>query len=148
MTARLTAILGVGAVAALGLGAATHQTPHNAPQYAAAVTQANIASTICVKGYTATVRPPLSYTAPLKRRLLAALPPTADHNAGDYELDHVVPLEVGGNPRNPANLRLELWPEARAKDLVENRVHQEVCDRQISLAAGRRCFLTDWKACP
>jgi hypothetical protein len=66
----------------------------------------------------------------------------------DYELDHVVPLEVGGNPTNRANLVLQLWPEARLKDATENRVHREVCAHQITLAAGRRCFVTGWRKCP
>src|ERR1035437_3182978 len=33
-----------------------------------AVTQATIGMTICVSGWTTTVRPPTSYTTPLKRR--------------------------------------------------------------------------------
>lgn len=36
-----------------------------------AVTQANINDTICVPGWTATVRPPESYTERLKRRQIA-----------------------------------------------------------------------------
>lgn len=145
---RALVILGIGAVAALGLGAAAHQGGHKTPQYSSAVTQANVDATICVKGYSASVRPPLSYTAPLKRRLLAALPTGVSHNPADYELDHLVPLEVGGDPSNPKNLVLQLWPEARAKDAVENRVHREVCAHQITLAAGRRCFVIDWRTCP
>ena len=35
------------------------------------VTQANIKSTICKKGYTASVRPPESYTEPLKKKGIA-----------------------------------------------------------------------------
>lgn len=36
------------------------------------VTQATIAVTICRRGWTASVRPPESYTEPLKRELMAA----------------------------------------------------------------------------
>src|SRR5438132_9110624 len=57
-----------------------------------AVTQANIKSTICVQGYTKTIRPPVSYTNPLKFRLMASYgqngPPSA------YELDHLISLEL------------------------------------------------------
>src|ERR1700736_1323086 len=35
------------------------------------VTQANIQTTICVQGFTKTIRPPVSYTNPLKMRLMA-----------------------------------------------------------------------------
>jgi hypothetical protein len=114
-----------------------------------AVTQGNIHQTICVKGYTAKVRPPLSYTAPIKRSEWMA----AGHpgKISDYELDHIVPLEVGGAPRNQANLALQAWagPQgAHAKDLVENRVHDKVCAGTVTLAAGQRCFLVDWTHCP
>jgi len=37
----------------------------------AAVTQANIHQTICVSGWTATVRPPTSYTTQLKKKQIA-----------------------------------------------------------------------------
>src|SRR5712691_1466056 len=45
------------------------------------VTQANINATICVQGYTRTIRPPVSYSNPLKTRLMASYgqisPPSA-----------------------------------------------------------------------
>lgn len=110
------------------------------------VTQDNIGSTICVKGYTATVRPPLSYTAPIKRRLWTELGKPG--KLSDYELDHNVPLEVGGAPEDLANLWLEPIVQARRKDKVENRVHTLVCNGTITLAAGQQCFITDWRKCP
>src|SRR5581483_11403862 len=61
------------------------------------VTQSNIATTICVRGWTATVRPPETYTTTLKVRQLAALA-YADQNPADYEEDHIIPLELGGAP--------------------------------------------------
>jgi hypothetical protein len=97
-----------------------------------AVTQATIHSTICVKGWTATVRPPLSYTSRLKRQ---QLPKGASMRA--FEEDHVMPLELGGAPRDPANL----WPvpivRAKADDKWENRLHASVCDGSMTLAAAR-----------
>lgn len=116
--------------------------------YNPAVTQATIDTTICRSGYSASVRPPTSYTGPIKRAMVAALPPTADHNVSDYELDHVVALEDGGAPRARLNLILQLWPEARAKDAVEDRVHRAICAHQMSLAAGRQCLVIDWRSCP
>ena len=71
-----------------------------------AVTQANIQQTICERGYTKTIRPPVSYTEPLKRRQLREYG-YADQHIWHYEEDHLVPLEVGGAPRDPRNL----WPE-------------------------------------
>lgn len=113
------------------------------------VTQVNIGSTICKSGWTATIRPPLSYTAPIKRALWAA---SGRHGKlSDYELDHWVPLEVGGAPRDPANLVLQPWvgpTGAHAKDGVENRVKAEVCAGKLTLAVGEQCFLVDWRRCP
>jgi hypothetical protein len=107
------------------------------------VTQANIHQTICVRGWTATVRPPVSYTNALKRRQLG---PGKD--PANFEEDHIVPLEVGGNPTFEGNLTPQPWPEARVKDKVENRVNREVCAGTITLAVGQQCFITDWRACP
>lgn len=112
-----------------------------------AVTQADIDTTICVRGWTRTVRPPESYTEPLKRRLIRAYG-YADRELRDYELE---PLELGGAPGNPKNL----WPEphvaqggwgSRTKDRLENKLHRLVCSGQLSLAAARRMIATNWIA--
>jgi hypothetical protein len=54
-----------------------------------------------------------------------------------YEEDHLIPLELGGAPRNPKNL----WPEPRAQakrsDPVETKLKRQVCKRQITLARAR-----------
>ena len=72
------------------------------------VRQANVQETICVSGYTATVRPSTTYTNGVKAKLLRELGlPPAD--AAKYELDHRIPLAQGGHPRNPHNLALQLW---------------------------------------
>ena len=54
-----------------------------------AVTQANIHETICVRGYTRTIRPPERYTEGLKRRQLARYG-YADHAIWHYEEDHLL----------------------------------------------------------
>jgi hypothetical protein len=59
-----------------------------------AVTQATVHSTICVSGYTATIRPPWSVTSKVKTEMAAE-----QHvSVADVILDHVVPLEGGGAP--------------------------------------------------
>jgi len=70
------------------------------------VTQANIQQTICKSGWTATIRPPVSYTNNLKTEGIAAYG-YSDSKLKDYEEDHFIPLEIGGNPTDPKNL----WPE-------------------------------------
>ena len=95
-----------------------------------AVTQAKLHRTICRSGYTRTVRPPESVTAPEKRASMAAY---GDHgSAHDYEYDHLVSLELGGAANDPRNL----WPEPggvpNPKDKVENRLHKLVCNGSLS----------------
>ncbi len=102
------------------------------------VRQSNIGSTICVPGYTDTVRPPESYTAGLEPRLIRSY--GLAFGPSGSELDHLVSLELGGAPADVRNL----WPEeyqgrrgATDKDVLENRLHAEVCDGQISLAKAQ-----------
>jgi hypothetical protein len=99
------------------------------------VTPATLDSTICVPGYTATVRPPVSYTGPLKTRLMAAHHYTDSQS--DYELDHLIPLELGGAPGDPGNLWLSRQPQARSDDKQENALRAEVCNGSIDLAAAQ-----------
>ncbi|MGH8261112.1 MAG: hypothetical protein ACREUG_15630, partial [Steroidobacteraceae bacterium] len=115
-----------------------------------AVTQANIAETICRRGYTKTIRPPRKYTERLKRRQIRAYRYT-DRRLRDYEEDHLVSLEIGGSPSDPRNL----WPEPRhvvggwgsqTKDRLENRLHRAVCQGRLPLAAAQRAIAHDWIA--
>lgn len=112
------------------------------------VTQENIHRTICVHGWTRTVRPPERYTERLKRRQILQYGYT-DHSLRDYEEDHLVPLELGGSPASPENL----WPEPRhvvggwgshAKDRLENRLRHLVCRGRLSLASARRRIAANW----
>jgi hypothetical protein len=104
------------------------------------VTQANIHQTICVRGWTATIRPPVSYTGALKRRLARE----QGVSTRDFELDHFQPLELGGAPRDPLNLWLEPWGQARKTDQEENRLRREVCAGQETLARAQH-EMADWK---
>lgn len=113
-----------------------------------AVTQETIGSTICVSGWTATVRPPSSYTTSLKRSQLKALG-YADQDLTHYEEDHFLNLGIGGDPRSTLNL----WPEpiksAHVKDAEEHELQVDVCrpagdPRRITLAAAQAKMRTDW----
>jgi hypothetical protein len=112
-----------------------------------AVTQSTIRTTICVPHWTATVRPPTSYTNRLKDQGIAAYG-YADRSLRDYEEDHLIPLAVGGSPRSPKNL----WPEryagtwgARVKDRLERFLQVRVCDGAIRLSKAREAFKS-WEA--
>jgi hypothetical protein len=110
------------------------------------VTQENLQTTICVRGYTKTVRPPVAYTDSLKKQQISAYG-YADTNPADYEEDHLVPLELGGHPTDPKNL----WPQPRngaypaaAKDLLENALHAKVCSGLVTLAAAQTAIARYW----
>jgi hypothetical protein len=110
------------------------------------VTPSTIDSTICVSGWTATVRPPTSYTNALKKQGISDYG-YSDTNMSDYEEDHLIPLELGGAPRDPRNL----WPEPHAgaknaysKDSVENRLKKAVCDGEVSLAPAQQAIARNW----
>lgn len=112
------------------------------------VTQANIQQTICVQGWTATIRPPQAYTDALKQKGIGDYG-YEDQRLADYEEDHLIPLELGGDPRDPANL----WPEPRRsiatpgaedKDKVENYLRGQVCAGHLSLVDAQSGISADW----
>ena len=106
-----------------------------------AVTQADIRSTICKKGWTATVRPPESQTERFKFDV--AYPAYRTPQSERTELDHLVPLELGGS-----NDATNLWPESpptpNPKDKVENALNAAVCDGRVKLAAAQAAIAADW----
>jgi hypothetical protein len=110
-----------------------------------AVTQANIGSTICVSGWTKSIRPPASYTDKLKLAQMAKLGLSGDPHA--FEEDHLISLEIGGNPTDPNNLWPQPWhgpANAHHKDRLENLLHKLVCSHRIALDAAQREISLDW----
>lgn len=70
------------------------------------------------------------------------------HFSGQYEVDHLVSLELGGS-----NDIANLWPEAadpnpgfHQKDEVENYLHEQVCSGAISLQEAQQEIATNWQA--
>lgn len=110
------------------------------------VTQQNIRQTVCVKGYTKTIRPPMYYTNQLKKEQIQEAG-YQDTNPQHYEEDHLVPLSVGGHPTDRRNLwpqpRLSQW-NADRKDELEYALYQGVCHQEISLSAAQQAFATNW----
>ncbi len=101
-----------------------------------AVTPETIRSTICRRGWTRTVRPPVSYTNALKQRQLRQYglrgPPSS------FQEDHLISLELGGNPTDPRNLWPEPYPRAAAVDRIENELNARVCAGSLTLADAQR----------
>ena len=67
----------------------------------AATDLANIGSTICQSGYTASVRPPEDITNAEKSASALAYGYTGSFQTAEY--DHLIPLELGGDPNAPAD---------------------------------------------
>jgi hypothetical protein len=109
-------------------------------------TQANIHSTICKSGWTGRVRPPERVTNKIKQQLL----PLYNHHTDNplhFELDHLIPLEIGGAPSDTHNL----WPQpyvgewgARKKDVLEKKLNSLVCAGTITLRQAQSAIRTDW----
>ena len=100
------------------------------------VTQATIHSTICITGWTKTIRPPVDYTNRLKREQMAAwqLPGTP----ADYQEDHLISLGIGGHPTDPRNLWPEPRPHAEEVDAIERDLRLAVCAGKLTLAAAQK----------
>ena len=111
------------------------------------VTQDTIGTTICRRGYTATVRPPVSVTGPIKTERMAAYGESGVRKS-DIELDHLIPLELGG-----ASTVANLWPEPRrgplgaaTKDELESALNARVCSGSVTLAAAQQAIASNWEA--
>jgi hypothetical protein len=100
------------------------------------VTQANIRATVCRHGWTDTIRPPTSYTNALKTKQMRQYHETG--SLSDYQEDHLISLELGGNATDPRNLWPEPYPRAAEVDQIENELNGEVCSGQLTLAQAQQ----------
>ena len=115
------------------------------------MTEATLGQTICKPGWTATIRPDLSA---MKRAQIAAGVNlrNEDRNPNDYELDHRLPLELGGSPADPGNLSLEFaddptpgQPFHNRKDDAETPAKHRVCSGE-PLRQAQMEFVKRWLA--
>jgi hypothetical protein len=100
------------------------------------VTQANIKQTICAHGWTRTVRPPVEYTNALKVKQMRAYRELG--SPADYQEDHLISLELGGDPTDPRNLWPEPYPRAAQVDQIENDLNAKVCSGALTLAEAQQ----------
>lgn len=97
---------------------------------------------ICQAGYTKKVR---HVSGKVKEQVYGEYG-IRHHRSGEYEIDHLVPLEIGG-----ANDIKNLWPQpyqgawnAHQKDKLENALHRRVCAGTLSLEQAQREVAADW----
>jgi len=110
------------------------------------VSPSNIDTTACQKGGSRTVRPPVSYTNRIEHIVM--------HQYGydredihAFELDHLIPLSLGGAPDDPKNLSPEPHVgdgTADDKDALEAQLHHLVCDCKSPLAEPQSAIRTNW----
>jgi len=101
---------------------------------------------ICVAGYTKTVR---NVPTAVKDAVYASYG-IGQHAPGEYEMDHLISLELGGS-----NSVRNLWPQsyqtspwnAHVKDQLENRLHADVCSGKLNLTAAQQDIARNWIAC-
>ena len=98
---------------------------------------------ICVSGYTKTVR---SVSTSLRKKVFAEYKIDYPQPYGSYEVDHLIPLALGGD-NSIANLFPEAqnpYPGFKEKDVVENYLHEEVCKGNIALSVAQEQIAKDW----
>jgi hypothetical protein len=54
-----------------------------------------------------------------------------------YQEDHLISLELGGNPTDPRNLWPEPYTRASDVDKIENQLNAELCDGRLTLAQAQ-----------
>lgn len=101
---------------------------------------------ICAKSFrTAPFR---KTTKTMKKAVCAAYGVKPCPHARALEIDHLLPLELGG--RDDAR---NLWPQPakprpgfHEKDALENYLHAEVCAGHLSLSTAQYQIMTNWYA--
>lgn len=110
-----------------------------------AVTQDNIDNTICRPGYARSARPAYAITGPLKRRMMDAQHP--GERMADYELDHLIPISIGGAPFDMRDLWLQPrqgQANAGDKNVLAYVLWRLVCTHQVPLATAQHEISHDW----
>ena len=98
---------------------------------------------LCTPGYARAVR---DVPVEVKREVYAEYGIT-DHEPGEYEIDHLISLELGGS-----NSIKNLWPQsyktqpwnAHVKDALEDELHRLVCAGQLDLKTAQHDISTHW----
>jgi hypothetical protein len=103
------------------------------------------AAIVCMSGYAKSVR----HVSGKVKAMVYAEYGIATHASGEYEVDHLISLELGGS-----NDIKNLWPEsyhsepwnAHVKDKLEDRLHEMVCSGRMRLEDAQQAIARDWIA--
>ena len=104
----------------------------------------NDTSVICVSGYSASVR----NVSEKKKDGVYADYGVVNRTTGQYEMDHIIPLELGGS-----NDIKNLFPEPalpkpgfHEKDRLENWLHDQVCQHGMNISQAQEMIARNWTA--
>jgi hypothetical protein len=99
---------------------------------------------ICASGYARRARDVSTST----KNAVYAEYHIATHRTGEYEIDHLVPLGIGG-----ANDIKNLWPQPTdprpgrlEKDTLEDELHRRICDHRVDVRTAQHDVAADWAA--
>ncbi|MER6048785.1 hypothetical protein K2224_09460 [Streptomyces sp. BHT-5-2] len=114
------------------------------------VTPQTLKTTICRSGYTKDIRPPVSITGREKTANAKSYGYTSSLH--DAEYDHLISLQLGGDPNDPRNLWVEPpspghKPGAgpnNPKDGVENKLKAAICSGKADLGKAQQAIAHDW----
>ncbi len=114
------------------------------------VISSTLKATICKAGYTASIRPPSSVTSVEKRLNAKSYGYRGSLRQAEY--DHLIPLELGGDPNDPRNLWVEPPSPGHTpsqgfrnpKDSIEREAKSLVCKGRVSLGVMQRAIAMNW----
>lgn len=135
-------------ISLLLMGFAFGQLPD--PKLTPGVVRTTSAAEICDSHFR--TKPFRKTTSSMKKQVCAEYGITACPKVGVMEIDHLLPLELGGldDIRN-------LWPQLavypdgspgfHVKDELENRLKKLVCSNQMALPDAQQCIQSNWIEC-
>ena len=114
------------------------------------VTTSTLKATICnPHGYTSKIRPPASVTGREKVANARSYGFKTDKaSLHDAEYDHLVSLQLGGDPNDPRNLWIEPPSPGHTPGAGPNNdkthLHTAICNGSVTLAAAQKAIATNW----
>jgi len=101
-------------------------------------------ATICTPGYSASVRDVSKST----KNKVYAMYGIKSHTTGEYEIDHIISLSLGGSNEisNLYPMPAAPYPGYKEKDKAENKLHELVCNNRIPLASAQYMISHNWQS--
>jgi hypothetical protein len=104
-----------------------------------------IVGDICVSGYTKNVRDVSQKT----KKIVYSMYGVLSHQTGEWEMDHIIPLTLGGDNDIKNLYPQPLFPKPgfRQKDVCESCLNDKVCGGQMTLMDAQVIMARNWTQC-